>query len=286
MDSQDDGARSGDAEQPEQPQPNGADQGAGPESSAGDVTPPPAEPPVEPPPADQPSAEQLGAETAVPGEPTTPPAEPFGSAGPFPGDGGPAEDAGPRAEEPIGEQPRAEDRAEAPRETADTADEAGAGPGDDEYARRFLESVDGFLGSMFREASEFVERTSRRTSPPPRAEQERPPEDYAGRVLDSVEGWMSDFFRGASMARTAAGFGRAAAGSAFRNRQRPDDVWAQATSPHESDASRECRYCPFCQTMAVVRGSRPELYEQIGDTAKTLLDLVRQAAEQSRRPRR
>jgi hypothetical protein len=288
MNTEDDGAR-GDAEQPQQPQPNGADQDAVPESSADNVTPPPAEPPVEPPPADQPSAEQLGAETAMPGEPAAPgadsaePADAATSADEAAADEGAAAFT---AEEPAGHEAKAEDRTETPRESADDTGAAGSGPPADEYARRFLESVDGFLGSMFREASEFVERTSRRPTPPPRAERERPPEDYAGRVLDSVEGWMGDFFRGASMARTAAGFGRAAAGSAFRNRQRPDDVWAQVTSAQESDASRECRYCPFCQTMAVVRNSRPELYEQIGDTAKTLLDLMRQAAEQSRRPRR
>ncbi|MBO0828430.1 MAG: hypothetical protein J2P24_11680 [Streptosporangiales bacterium] len=275
MNTEDDGARGSDAEQPQQPQrpqPNGADKDTGTDSSAGAATPPPVEPPVEPPPADQPSAEQLGAErldaeTAGPSEPETP------GAG--------------FAEEPAGQQSRAEEATEQPRETADDTDAGtGAGPGTDEYARQFLDSVDGLLGSVFRGASEFVDRASQRSTP--RADRERAaPEDSANRVLDSVESWMSDFFRSASMARTAAGWGRAATGSAFRGaRQRADDVWAQATSAHDADPGRECRYCPFCQTMAVVRNSQPELYEQIGDTAKTLVDLIRQAAEQSRRPRR
>lgn len=293
MNTEDDGAR-GDDEQPRQPLPNGADEDTGPESIAGESTPPPAEPPVEPLPADQPSAEQLGAETAVPGEQT--PGEPVTPAADSaePAD---TEEAGTQApsEEQVGHETRAGEWTETPRETAeDTGAAEGSGPRGDEYARRFLDSVDGFLGTMFREASEFIDRNTGQATPPPRAETpppgtegERTPEDYAARVLDSVEGWMSDFFRGASMARTAAGFGRAAAGSAFRGaRQRADDVWAQATSAHDADPSRECRYCPFCQTMAVVRNSRPELYEQIGDTAKTLVDLIRQAAEQSRRPRR
>lgn len=293
MNTEDDGARSGDAEQPQQPQPNGADQDAGADSVQGAATPPPAEPPVEPPPADQPSAEQLGAESAAAtGDDGVPDAEsttePQADTAPEGAGAEATEEQTRTGHEPPGDEPFVDEPPSGADAGADTGPGAsGSGPATDEYARRFLDSVDGFLGNAFREASEFVDRSTRRATPPPRAERERQaPEDHAARVLDSVEGWMGDFFRGASMARTAAGFGRAAAGSAFRARQRPDDVWSQATSGQESDASRECRYCPFCQTMAVVRGSRPELYEQIGDTAKTLVDLMRQAAEQSRRPRR
>lgn len=295
MNTEDDGARGDDEQpQPQQPQPNDPDHDAGPEDVAGAesaadaATPPPAEPPVEPPSVDQPSAEQLGAQASD---------TPGGGAG-----GDPWEEATAAQESSTGAEAGAgtETGAGAGAGTsggagasgaadsdagAGTSGAAGSGPDTEEYARRFLDSVDGFLSNLFREASEFVDRSARRETPP-RDERERTPEDYAGRVLDSVEGWMSDFFRGASMARTAAGFGRAAAGSAFRARQRAEDVWAQATSTQDSDAGRECRYCPFCQTMAVVRNSRPELYEQIGDTAKTLVDLIRQAAEQSRRPRR
>lgn len=163
---------------------------------------------------------------------------------------------------------------------------AGAGgPTFDEQARQFMGQVEGFLGNVFRDASKVVgkvservgeERTSRGT-PPPSAD----PRD----LIDSVEGWVGDFFRGTPASRAAAGFGRAAVGSAFRSQTRRDDVWANATTAEEG-AARECRYCPFCQTLAAVRNTRPDLYEQIGDTAKTLVHLVRQAAEQSaRRPR-
>lgn len=102
------------------------------------------------------------------------------------------------------------------------------------------------------------------------------------RFVDSIEGVFNDFFRGASIGKAAVGFGRAAGRTAWGVSGRDRDVWADATTERgPRDASAECRYCPFCQTLAAVRGARPELTEQISDTARRLLDLVRQAAEQT-----
>lgn len=102
------------------------------------------------------------------------------------------------------------------------------------------------------------------------------------RFVDSLDGMFNDFFRGASIGKAAVGFGRAAGRTARGASGRGRDVWADATSERgPRDASAECRYCPFCQTLAAVRGARPELTEQISDTARRLLDLVRQAAEQT-----
>lgn len=193
---------------------------------------------------------------------------------------------------------------EAVPDPAEEPDEQPVGSDDwsrlEEPARQLASSLEGFLGSVFKDASEVVDRLASKASGPrpvdepsesggPREPADRRADPNA--FLDSVEGWLGDFFRGGPVSKAAAGFGRAAAGSAFRSATKGngDDVWASATA-HENhgDASRECRYCPFCQTLAAVRNTRPELYEQIGDTAKTLVDLVRQAAEQSktRWPRR
>ncbi|MQA05566.1 MAG: hypothetical protein GEV07_23555 [Streptosporangiales bacterium] len=176
-----------------------------------------------------------------------------------------------------------------------------AGAGDwselEDPARQLISSLEGFLGGVFKDASEAVERLAARTSGPRPVDDPPEPAEPADRradptaFVDTVEDWLGDFFRGGPVSKAAAGFGRAAAGSAFKSatKNNGDDVWASATAAEtHGDASRECRYCPYCQTLAAVRNTRPELYEQIGDTAKTLVDLVRQAAEQSksRWPRR
>lgn len=170
------------------------------------------------------------------------------------------------------------------RETAGASAGAG-GPTFDEQARQFMGQVEGFLGNVFRDASKVVGKVSERVGEERTSTRRTPPAADPRDLIDSVEGWVGDFFRGTPASRAAAGFGRAAVGSAFRSQTRRDDVWSSATTAEEG-AARECKYCPFCQTLSAVRNTRPDLYEQIGDTAKTLVHLVRQAAEQSgRRPR-
>lgn len=211
-----------------------------------------------------------------------------------PGDGS-AEASGEDAETPgtpeTAETAGAAETAESPRlEVVEDAEAGGtgqyAGPGFEESAKEFISSVENFVDSLLKDASEVVDKMTAKEREST-GEQRRRPADPA-QFLDSVEGWLGDYFRGGPVGKAAAGFGRAAAGSALRSAARSeDDVWASATVEEtHGDASRECRYCPFCQTLAAVRNTRPELYEQIGDTARRLVDLVRQAAEQStgRRP--
>lgn len=48
-------------------------------------------------------------------------------------------------------------------------------------------------------------------------------------------------------------------------------------APHE--AAAECRYCPFCQALSVVRGAQPELVEQVTEAATSLFAALKGAVE-------
>ena len=45
----------------------------------------------------------------------------------------------------------------------------------------------------------------------------------------------------------------------------------------------ECRICPFCQGLAMVRGANPELFEHLTDAAGALLLTLRSAVEAQER---
>ena len=47
--------------------------------------------------------------------------------------------------------------------------------------------------------------------------------------------------------------------------------------------SEECRLCPFCQALALVRSARPETFEHLLDAAAALTAAVRSVAETGRR---
>jgi len=51
------------------------------------------------------------------------------------------------------------------------------------------------------------------------------------------------------------------------------DVWAAATAP--SDDAAECRVCPVCQLLRVVRSARPEAFEHLADAATSFAAAVR-----------
>ena len=40
-------------------------------------------------------------------------------------------------------------------------------------------------------------------------------------------------------------------------------------------AGPECRVCPFCQVLSVVRGTQPELFERLTEVATSLLATLR-----------
>jgi hypothetical protein len=55
----------------------------------------------------------------------------------------------------------------------------------------------------------------------------------------------------------------------------------QAEPAEHSALGPECRVCPFCQLVHVVRGSRPELLEHLAEAATHLALALRVGIEQS-----
>ena len=55
--------------------------------------------------------------------------------------------------------------------------------------------------------------------------------------------------------------------------QRGRDVWAAATSLSEDAA--ECRICPICQALRMLRSTRPETFEHLADAAASFAAAVR-----------
>jgi hypothetical protein len=64
--------------------------------------------------------------------------------------------------------------------------------------------------------------------------------------------------------------------------------WARSTFPgltdHLATGAPECRYCPFCQLVAVLRGDRPEATERVAEAASAVADAVRAVADALARP--
>jgi hypothetical protein len=50
-----------------------------------------------------------------------------------------------------------------------------------------------------------------------------------------------------------------------------------ATAPHLANGAPECRYCPLCAAVAVLRGDRPEVTEKLVAAGGALLTAVRAA---------
>jgi len=58
----------------------------------------------------------------------------------------------------------------------------------------------------------------------------------------------------------------------------PEDV-----VPTARHAGPECRICPVCQALALLRGSRPEVYEHLAAAMLSLAAALRAAVESSER---
>jgi hypothetical protein len=76
--------------------------------------------------------------------------------------------------------------------------------------------------------------------------------EEAGKLAEVLEAWLAG-------ARRSAG------------------TWAAAESTADDDGlhSPECRVCPICRTLALLRGVRPETYEHLLDAAASLLAALR-----------
>lgn len=73
--------------------------------------------------------------------------------------------------------------------------------------------------------------------------------DEAARLLETLRRWVADHLDGAGAA--SAGAGQAA----------------------------ECRLCPACQLLSLLRGCRPEVFEHLVDASASLVAAVRAAAD-------
>jgi hypothetical protein len=64
--------------------------------------------------------------------------------------------------------------------------------------------------------------------------------------------------------------------------------WARTSFPgldeHVATGAPECRYCPLCRLIAVLRGERPEVTERVAEAASAVADAVRAVAEALARP--
>jgi hypothetical protein len=84
--------------------------------------------------------------------------------------------------------------------------------------------------------------------------------EEAGKLAELLEAWLAG-------ARQSAG------------------AWA-ASDPEDEGAglhSPECRVCPICRMLALVRGVRPETYEHLLDAAASLLAALRVGVEGAER---
>ena len=54
------------------------------------------------------------------------------------------------------------------------------------------------------------------------------------------------------------------------------ESWWRDHAPEH--AAPECRVCPFCQMLAVVRGAQPELFERLSEAAVSLFATLRPEA--------
>jgi hypothetical protein len=62
------------------------------------------------------------------------------------------------------------------------------------------------------------------------------------------------------------------------------EEWWRAHAPGAPEhLGPECRVCPFCQLLAVVRHAQPDLFEHLTDAANALLLAARSAVEAQER---
>jgi hypothetical protein len=62
--------------------------------------------------------------------------------------------------------------------------------------------------------------------------------------------------------------------------------WARETFPPGPDAhpAAPCQWCPLCQFVAVLRGERPEVTEQVAEVGTALASALRTLVEAASRP--
>ena len=78
--------------------------------------------------------------------------------------------------------------------------------------------------------------------------------EEAGRLFTAFEAWVKDAAGGAGAAFTAA-------------------------DGHVATGSAECQLCPVCRLIALLRGTRPEVFEHLVDATASMLAAMRAAID-------
>jgi hypothetical protein len=90
--------------------------------------------------------------------------------------------------------------------------------------------------------------------------------EEAAKLAEAVQEWLGEWRESSS---GFGGFGGFGGGHRFGG-----DAWAAATAPEPDGA--ECRVCPICQGLRVLRGTRPEVFEHLSDAAASMAAALRE----------
>ena len=93
--------------------------------------------------------------------------------------------------------------------------------------------------------------------------------EEAEKLAAAVQEWLGEWRSGSGGFGSFGGLGGGRAG----------DVWAAATA-HEPDGA-ECRMCPICQGLRLLRGTRPEVFEHLSDAAASMAAALRELLRDS-----
>jgi hypothetical protein len=107
-------------------------------------------------------------------------------------------------------------------------------------------------------------------------------------MSDQHGGWQRERGQGGP---GSAGPGSVGPGSVGEEAARLADAvggWARSMFPGPGEqlatGAPECRYCPFCRLLAVLRGDRPEVTERVAEAAAAVADAFRAVADALARP--
>ena len=107
--------------------------------------------------------------------------------------------------------------------------------------------------------------------------------EEAAKLAEAVQEWLGEWRASSTGPGGLGGLaGLGGLGGLGRRVGRDDDVWAAATAPEPDGA--ECRVCPICQGLRVLRGTRPEVFEHLSDAAASMAAALRELLRDSGGP--
>lgn len=116
--------------------------------------------------------------------------------------------------------------------------------------------------------------------PPPNGPAHGSVGEEAAKLADAVHEWLGEWRGSGALGGFGGLGGHRASGSGAKGAASSGDVWAEATAaPPPAAAGRdgaECRMCPICQGLRLLRGSQPEVFEHLSDAAASLAAALRE----------